>query len=128
MVNIEQQIIFINALLTNHEYSHRDSRTCPNPITDILSHIKTVLVTNRSTDIYNDVLNIYYSEYEDDTILIMFRKLTDPMPLVRTPPYMNIQQLTTLLTNITDVISRYITDFVPPPPIFQPIVRTFFRP
>lgn len=114
MVNIEEQITKINGLLTNHEISHRDSRTSQTPITDVLTHVRTTLITNSSDDIYNPLIAIYDEEYEDTAILERFHEMVTPTPLTRDYPYLSLTHLSELLTNITNTMLRYIANFTPP--------------
>ena len=118
MVDIHDKITHINALLTNHEQTQRDLTRCPQPITDIINHLKATLITTPQTEIYSHILKIYEEEYEDPSILETFNQMISATPLLpsdRTQPYISPQHLLPLITNIITEIRLYIDNFVLPP-------------
>lgn len=116
MVNIVDQIIQLNGILINHETTHRGNTAYPNPITDILNHLRTTLITNPQTKIYEPIIKVFDEEYEDDIIIDRYEAMTEAMPLERSYPYLTINHLSKLLTDIKSVTTTYLSTFTPPQP------------
>jgi hypothetical protein len=114
MVNIVEQITELNAILINHEISYRTNNSCPHPITDILNHIRTTLITTPQSKIYEPIIKVFDEEYEDDIIIDKYKSMIKPMPFKRSYPYLTINHLSKLLKNINSVTITYLSTFTPP--------------
>lgn len=118
MVNVYQQVTHLNGLLINHSESHIDSPRCPQPITDLVNHLRTTLITSPKTEIYDTILKIYETEYDDSIIIENFMQIMSPTPLLnsdRSQPYIDAHHLSKHFTTLISRTTLYLDNFTPSP-------------